>query len=49
MCGGAAWEAEGWHPFVDLATDLFPAAADANAPLAREAVERADVPHAPRS
>jgi hypothetical protein len=49
MCGGVAWEAEGWHPFVDLATDLFPAAADTNAPLAREAVERAEVPRAPRS
>jgi hypothetical protein len=49
MCGEAAWEAEGWHPFVDLAADLSPAAADANAPLAREAVERADVRRAPSS
>jgi hypothetical protein len=49
MCGGVAWEAEGWHPFVGLVTDLFPAAADADAPLAREMVARADVPGAPRS
>jgi hypothetical protein len=49
MCGGAAWDAEGWHPFVDLARDLFPAVVDANAPLARESVERADAPRAPRS
>jgi hypothetical protein len=49
MCGGVAWEAEGWHPFADLETDLFPLAADTNAPLAREAVERAHAPRAPRS
>jgi hypothetical protein len=49
MCGGVAWEAEGWHPFVGLVTDLFPAGADANAPLARETAARAAVPPAPRS
>jgi hypothetical protein len=49
MCGAVAWQEEGWHPFVDLATDLSPAAADTNAPLAREAAERAHIPRAPRS
>jgi hypothetical protein len=49
MCGGVAWEAEGWHPFVGLVTDLFPAARDADAPLAREAGARADGQRTPRS
>ena len=37
MCGGSAWNAEGWRPFADLARDLDPVSSfAADAPLSRE-------------
>ena len=53
MCGGEHWEEEGWKPFAALAADLTPVAptvaADADAPLAREAVELSVLPGVPLS
>ena len=54
MCGSeGSWVEEGWKPFADLGRDLRPAtrqiAADADAPLRRDAKEPSVLPGIPLS
>jgi hypothetical protein len=52
MCGGAAWNEEGWQPFPALSAELVAAArhaADADMPLGREAAELSIFPGVPLS
>jgi hypothetical protein len=49
MCGGSAWDDEGWRPFADLAHDLVGVNVDADAPLVRDAYKRSVLPGVPRS
>ena len=55
MCGGIAWDEEGWKPFGDVSADLGAAArraalrsgADSDAPLIRELREVSVFPGVP--
>ena len=49
MCGGGAWDEEGWRPFADLAHDLGGLNVDADAPLVRDAHKRSVFPGVPLS
>ena len=44
MCGGAAWENEGWRPFAAAAAEQ-----DADAPLLRETAARPTAPAVPQN
>lgn len=48
MCGGRAWDEEGWRPFADLADDLA-LNVDADAPLVRDAHKPSVFPGVPLS
>jgi hypothetical protein len=43
MCGGRAWDEEGWRPFAQLADDVV-VYIDADAPLVRDAHKPSVVP-----
>ncbi len=48
MCGGVAWEEEGWQPSADLVAAARHAA-DADLPIRREAAEISIFPGVPLS
>ena len=48
MCGGRAWDEEGWRPFADLGHDLG-VNVDADTPLVRDAHKLSVFPGVPLS